>query len=615
MTKRSSIEVPSGQKAAIFHGFEVKEGVEALLNAIDYARSLCPPNLPDEVLISDVGRYHILSANSTTTLTFHELFEYAPFPLNSWIPPHIGTLASRMPGDVRANALELLQYKTLFPLLQLFSALSFPEHLSTHRACREGVHAPQRTQRKHRDPIRIPQRTGTEATRMCLACLHEDFRTFGVPYIHLSHQVPGVQVCGKHDVELIYKCPFCECLFDRPRQLVLAPWRPCHCKRYLLDFEAPQQKSKDFVALSYARFAKDLLSSPPTLVQPTALVTCYKQRARELDYVWGSNNIHRNRLFTDIEKFYGKEFLAKVDPAYREGRLSGWFNLIHDKFVSEVPLSRHLLFAHFLFRTADQFWPRILEPVISPLAAIQNDVPVGRTTSDPSLKKVAVTTQAKAMRIRDLHRELVRVARATGMCTIEELWRNNYQTMKRLTLLDPNAVIRLKEQLKVIQTSRKAVKSEPVGPHPDDESRAQRVREVAENLYASTDKPERVSGNRLSDVIGWNPHASNKERFPATLHAFQEALESNWHFYSRRIVWAMLHLRHGLKCHIKTASGIEYHRFLVLLEYFQDVDVSVPLSKGAVMAILKQYGIERDWSGPCPDREFFTAGRNYYKSR
>jgi hypothetical protein len=107
---------------------------------------------------------------------------------------------------------------------------------------------------------------------------------------------------------------------------------------------------------------------------------------------------------------------------------------------------------------------------------------------------------------------------------------------------------------------------------------------------------------------------ASKERFPATTQAIQEVLESNWHFYARRIIWAMLYLRKGSKYAIKDASGIEHHRFLVLLEYFKDVDTSVPLSKGAVMNSLKRYGIERDWKGPCPEREFFAAGRSYYES-
>jgi hypothetical protein len=583
-------------------------------NVYDHRVTLSPPSLPDEALISDVGRYHILSANRTITETYQELFQCAPFSLNAWIPPHIATLASRMPGDITANTKDLLAHKTLYPLFQLFSALSFPDHAPRRRANKDGDTAPQQEHRKSHTPIVTPKRMVVEATRICLACLRNDIQTYGVPYIHLSHQIPGVEICAQHGIELIYKCPHCECLFNRRRQLVLAPWIECHCHNYLRDF-APSVKSNNLVALSYAKFTRDLLSASPMLIRPTALVECYRRCARDLGYLWG-DNIHRNRLFKEIEEFYGANYLARVDPAYKDKRLTGWFMLINDRYVNECPLSRHLLFAHFLFRKADLFWRSILHAA-EPASPVEEDGLIQDAEKRPRSPKTKKSSPAqdKAKRARDLTHRLLHTAKGIAKCTVEDLWHSNWGAMKQLMRLEPQAVLRLKEQLKTLKPSSRSAHSVPVQPNSDDEPRAQKFRQVAENMYAATDKPKRVSGNRLRIAVGWNPYAANRERFPQAIRALEEQVESNWHFYARRIVWAMLRLRHGSPRAITKLAGVEYHRSLVMIEFFRDIDTSVPLEKGTIVKLLQKYNVDRRWKGPCPDREFPPAGRKFYENR
>lgn len=49
--------------------------------------------------------------------------------------------------------------------------------------------------------IDLPKRFVNEPVRLCPLCLHEDVQKYGVPYIHLSHQMPSVRACSKHGVE------------------------------------------------------------------------------------------------------------------------------------------------------------------------------------------------------------------------------------------------------------------------------------------------------------------------------------------------------------------------------------------------------------------------------
>lgn len=298
---------------------------------------LVAPPLPDEAVVSVVGRFHILSCNRTTTSTFLELFNCAPFNLSAWIPPHIEMLASRIDGEAEACTLEILRAHTLYPLLAIFNGLLFstsPTKATSDKA------------------TNTPKRLSAEPIRLCLECLREDLNVCGVRYIHRSHQVPGVEVCSKHGSSLLYKCPYCECSFSRRHDLPLVPWRRCTCKKYVFDSTAPVQEV-DPVALSYAQFSAALLQSTPyTAVSPRMLVESYRERARAIGFTWGSDRVSHVRLKTEMEKFYGKTFLSRADAAYRDDRLSEWLKMLNDSCVTEPPLGRHLLFAHFLFRDA-----------------------------------------------------------------------------------------------------------------------------------------------------------------------------------------------------------------------------------------------------------------------
>jgi hypothetical protein len=48
------------------------------------------------------------------------------------------------------------------------------------------------------------------------------------------------------------------------------------------------------------------------------------------------------------------------------------------------------------------------------------------------------------------------------------------------------------------------------------------------------------------------------------------------------------------------------------MHFFQDVDPSVPYDAKTITHLLAERGIQRDWLGPCPEREFPPAGRQYY---
>jgi len=496
---------------------------------------------------------------------------------------------------VEACTLEILRAHTLYPLLAIFNGLSFPA--SPRRATANKA-------------ANTPKRLSAETIRLCLDCLREDLDVYGVRYIHRSHQVPGVEVCSKHGSLLLYKCPHCECSFSRHYNLPLVPWRRCTCKKYVFDSISPAQEA-DPVSLSYAQFSATLLQfAPHAPVSPHTLVDNYRERARAIGCSWGNEKVSRVRLKTEMEEFYGKAFLKRTDTAYRDDRLSEWLKMLNNYSVTEPPLGRHLLFAHFLFRDAAQFLATIgatsgneRRPDIEQLVAKRRrtgGIGSGRT-SKPSIKQ----------RIAGLLREITDRARDIPDCSIEDLWKSHYGLMKRLVSLDLEAITKLRRKLQHL-------KPRPVGPikvphrSEKDGERARSVMATAAALYASVGKPEKVTINRLAKDTGWSPTTLNQYAFPETLRALEDCAESNWHFYARRILWAKLAHKHAAISVVRARSGVEYHRSLVLMQLFQDVDLSVSYDAETITRLLAERGIQRDWPGPCPEREFPPAGRRYY---
>jgi hypothetical protein len=229
-------------------------------------------------------------------------------------------------------------------------------------------------------------------------------------------------------------------------------------------------------------------------------------------------------------------------------------------------------------------------------------------------KATSALRRSPEQRVADLMRNLMNSARNFPHCSVEDLWKSNYGMMKKLVSLNPDAVDKLRKKLKKIKPKPAKPKNEPTI-SPKDNGLAQAIKEEATNLYSSAEKPEKVTLNLLIKGTDWSPYFPSNYVFPKTMQAIEESVESKWHFYARRILWAKLYYKNGSENLIKLKSGVEYHRSAALMEFFRDVDLSTPLQLGTVTKILSERNILLDWLGPCPEREFPPSPRQRYKNR
>lgn len=113
----------------------------------------------------------------------------------------------------------------------------------------------------HYRSIGFPLARGQLGARYCAACLAEDVKEVGEPYLHRHHQIPAAIVCATHGEWLRTTCPSCNLLVLPVDRMILRPLSlRCECGA---DLRSPSEdgdlKGSAFQRLS--EFCRDALSS------------------------------------------------------------------------------------------------------------------------------------------------------------------------------------------------------------------------------------------------------------------------------------------------------------------------------------------------------------------
>ncbi|KVM72364.1 hypothetical protein WJ60_07645, partial [Burkholderia ubonensis] len=549
----------------------------------------------DETLASRASRYHIITRNRTTRESFQQLFGKPRAALTDIVPPDLPALAWRLPGDGDINLDQLLRENTLYPLVPLFGTWRVPDNWLSNVA----------------NPVSIRRRTLglTGKTKLCELCVRDDFESQGSPYVHRAHQVPGVAHCWRHRAVLLERCPHCGCPFERPRELLEMPWKPCVCG-YRLGSQVPASSAvttNSDAVHSYAVFVRDLLLAVPSAYSLSALVSACTQKLRELGLGRGQRGIDRQAATAVLEDYYGEEFLRRADPAYAAGKHGQWFRMSSKSGARDVPLGRQLLTAHFLFTDVSRFF-RALDAAVAADGVSRATSPTARDSASSARK-----ANDKVARTIDVLR---RIMEENPRYTLEDLWTHYRGTLARLLKWDANAF----EQIKALAQKPRHLQhtsTRVVSPHPRDEEFAERLRQAALRLYASTDRPTKISKSAIGRAAKLAHIAYASSAYPGSTRVLGEFVESQWHFYARRYVWA---LAHAPAANVSTSrllevAGVWYYKFIELDAYFRKRALPLVgrLREGQIVAILREYSIDLKWEGPCPDKAFMSSGRAYVK--
>jgi hypothetical protein len=543
-----------------------------------------PPSQPDETLNSRVSRYHVMAGNSTFGATLDELFGNPLTGLDQAVPPGIDVLAMSLPGDPRTNLLNILSENTLLPLFQPFIG-----HADGN-ASQQGLlsRLPRRVVGKHGEAY------------LCVQCLREDEKTFGIGYWHRAHHAPGVTACWKHRTQLLRSCPVCRLPFQRKYKLLDATWNVCpKCANNL--FEAPAGEGCSDNAYLFATFVHDLIDANCPPVPPDVLALAYRTQIQSIGFARGSKTALT--AFTEsLVAALGEDFIRSVDPAYATGKTKWWLRFNYYEGGMDMPITRHILLSMHLFGTADRFLHavRALLPTAEPAS--------GRKKSGPIVATVSTMQEESRKRIRH-------EIKLDPGATMEKLWKKAYRATAWL----------FENDKKWLSAALEPKSSKPESHEPtqsDEDSRqdkhfASLVDARARQLIASKEKPQRVTLGRLlaclpitADVL-----RRREDRYPILSEQLGRCKESSWSFSARRVLWAIGEVgRLDMSvtyAHVVLTSSVSYYVVHKILNFCRWDFVAMAAQQINPTDELTTVGIGLTWQGPDSSAMNEVGGRAY----
>ena len=134
---------------------------------------------------------------------------------------------------------------------------------------------------------------------------------------------------------------------------------------------------------------------------------------------------------------------------------------------------------------------------------------------------------------------------------------------------------------------------------------ADRIRQPAIKLYASLERPVRVSRSRIGRAANLSRVVCARSAYPRCNGVLDELAETQWHFCARRYVWTRVQCQDtssGSKFWLR--SGIGYYQFVELHAWFKaKAPAQLPhMREGQIVALLQKHGVNLKWKGRLPTR-------------
>lgn len=543
-----------------------------------------PPSFPDETLHSRVSRYHFLSGNKTASLSFIDIFDAIPFPLDIVVPKQIVQLAGRLPGVTKDNLHSLLKNNTLLPLFTPFLGTKDTIEKSSTDTVTDSL-------------TRIPRRVvGLHgAAKLCIECCESDAIEHGSSYWHRAHQIPGVSSCWKHGKKLIRSCPFCSKPFSIKNQFLTLPWVPCECGW------APDAESHNELASTleteYAVFSKELLHGELPSIPQEALANHYRSQAYALEFRAGSL-VSQASLLKAIVETFGEEFLSQADPAYAAKKTKTWIRLSTIDNQLDMPITRHLILSFFLFREFNIF-----------KSHIKNKIAASNTRRRKDSYRQPETSDSKRSTYRN---KIQKILNRWPNSTLEDCWKNARQATSWLFANDKKWLISFISGKTSITDSTISKSDLPY---------AKLINDGIETLYSTSSMPERVNVGKILSLLPKRLAAGSKERqekYPEVSKKIIEYYESLWHFHVRRILWGIFEIKRlELKPTVGNLSeliNINKTSCNSIIDHF-DWNIEAMASQAVENNnYISRTGISRQWLGPAGIKASY-GGRAYQKAR
>ncbi|MBL8203480.1 MAG: TnsD family transposase [Blastocatellia bacterium] len=303
-----------------------------------------PTPYPDELLYSALARYHLRSGNLSAKETLQELFGSTTVIATIDLPSHLDSLIARLPPLASFSSEGLICNHTLLPYYAPFLK---PEIVAQIKQSMKGhqwgdIHT--------RCGIVASSINRPMYLRFCLVCFQADVKTFGEPYWHRVHQLPGVLICPTHEA-LLHNSTI-RVLGRNRHEFVAADSRCCIPKPQAVSVKAATWGKLLVLAQDSAALLKHafpIKGSHWFRQQYGALLI-----DRKLANV--SGRVRQKDFRDQFRQFYGDELLRLVNSELETDKDIDWLASIVRKHRKAFHPLRHLLLLQFFDLTPEILW-------------------------------------------------------------------------------------------------------------------------------------------------------------------------------------------------------------------------------------------------------------------
>ena len=291
-----------------------------------------PTPLPGEFFGSLLLRYHGVYGSRRLSCTLCDTLGLGRGAIRN-LPTKLGQLAARLPAVWVGGVDAILEAHTVWPVYRPF----LTRHAASF-AYRRIVEGP---------PGSLQLTLGDATARLtlqrqlqaCTCCFAEDAETYGVGYLHVEHQLPGVHACVQHNMGLVdVRVP------DGADQGGFKITLPTHG-------HARQEAFPGEV--EFARLSATLHSAQVPRLTPKLLALAYSERLRALDLLTRKGYLRTRALGDLVLSRFPEAMLGRIGIVRKAPQ--GWMpSMLHRLQRGHHPV-KHLLYIGALFGSVESF--------------------------------------------------------------------------------------------------------------------------------------------------------------------------------------------------------------------------------------------------------------------
>jgi hypothetical protein len=302
-----------------------------------------PTPYPDEIFYSVLCRYHLRNGSPAFVNTSKVLWGQRTGQ-NLYLPQTLGKISGRIPKKSGLTVERFIIGNTIFPYLKPFlpreRGQRVFELMKSDTVQTEMAHQVSGLPRS-----KSPK---WQYLRYCEDCWKDDIQTYGEPYWHRLHLLPGIFICPVHGKPIRDSRIF---LKDVQSKFYPAAFQ------WTSDEISPIRYSDDTTEklMAVARDSVWLLQKGDTIGFSDTMIGIYDQLLRVKGYRCLSGRKTKNKeLHAALCDFYGREFLKILD-AYSEGFIPWSQRMMHNQDSLLYPVY-YLLLMRFLAGSTEDFF-------------------------------------------------------------------------------------------------------------------------------------------------------------------------------------------------------------------------------------------------------------------